>query len=403
MANTTLQLRRPNTIANSELLLGEILADTSGELDLRVPQSLKGDDLGGLAATLQTIATWARRNPRGRLRTYIVRSGLESGLRTLLDSEHGLFAILMAPAVVDAQGDDIVLEARHMAIQRLDQISSFNGARRGSQATIAAADHTSRNSPRALYASADSLVGSTLRKEAGMVQLVRQFSELTQVGAGSKRDLLYSAEPIAQILHELLDNTHRYARHGADGLTVIQPSVRLVRAEAIGQSLQLLTERAEDQPVLRKYLMHPSHRSALHSDSTVPDIRRFLEITVLDTGPGIAARRLLELGLSMEPTVESEFAALTDCLRKHVTTSSNASRGLGLEHVQSTLTRLRGFIRIRTGRIELTRDFVSSPYSPAEDQTSKWMPAADPRTSLRECTEGTVVTMLIPTNLYRES
>lgn len=232
-----------------------------------------------------------------------------------------------------------------------------------------------------------------------MSKLVEQFGQLTHVGASSKRDFLANIEPVAQIIHELLDNTHRYARHETDGLTAVQPSVRLVRAEAIGQTRRQLLERAEEQPRLRAYLEHDSHESVLHRNSVGPGMRRFLELSVLDTGPGIAARRLLELGESEDGSEQTELAALSDCLRKHVTTSSNTARGLGLDHVQSTLTNLRGYIRIRTGRIELTRDFISSPYTAGEDQASTWeMSLLQER--LRKRAVGSLVTMLIPTNYH---
>lgn len=398
MRRTTLQLSRPNTITAAELLLDELSKDVTGALDLRIPHRLQGDDLGGLAASLQVIATWARRNPNGRLQTYVKQSEVEAGLQSLIDSDHGLFAVLMAPRVVDRNGGDIVLRARHMAIQRLDRIDDFPGARRGSQALIAAADHTSRSTPSALYTSPSSPLGGRLRSELAMSKVVEQFGELTQVGASSKREFLANVAPIAQIIHELLDNTHRYARHEADGLTSVQPSVRLVRAEAIGQTRSQLVERAKEQPRLRAYLEHDSHESVLHRNSVGPGMRRFLELSVLDTGPGIAARRLLELGGGDE-SVKSELGALTDCLRKHVTTSSNTARGLGLDHVQSTLTNLRGYIRIRSGRIELTRNFISSPYIPGEDQESTWETTRVQEQHHKHAA-GSLVTMLIPTNYH---
>lgn len=397
MQRTAIQLKRPNTVAAAELLLDELSTHESGALDLRIPHKLVGDDLGGLVASLQVIATWAQRNPNGRLQTYVNRSDVKGGLTKLLESDHGLFAVLMAPTVLDVNGNEIVLEARHMAIRRLDHIADFPSARHGSQALIAAADHTSRSTPSALYTSPISPIGGKLRSESAMSDLVKQFGSLPQVGRSSKRGLLNNIEPIAQIIHELFDNTHRYARHEADGLTAIQPSVRLIRAEAIGQSLELVSQRAIDQPALRTFLKHASHESIFDEQSAGGGMRRFLELSVLDTGPGIASRRLLELGADTDVSEQTELSALIDCLRKHVSTSSNAARGLGLDHVQTTLTNLRGYVRIRTGRIELTRDFISSPYVPAEDQKYAWNVATlQERLRSRVC--GSLVTMLIPTN-----
>ncbi|MGG6380630.1 hypothetical protein [Paenarthrobacter sp. NEAU-H11] len=399
METATLQLTRPNTIESAEKFLQQIVSDSSQRLDLRIPHALKGDDLGGLASTLQVIATWARRNPHGRLRTYVPSTDAQASLESLLEHDHGLFSVLMAPAVLDKSGNDITYAARRDAIRRLDRIADFSGAKRGSEALIAAADHTSRHEPEALYTPASASASGKLRNEGAMARLVRQFGSLVQVGPRSKELLLQNAEPIAQILHELLDNTHRYARFHTDGLTALNPSVRLVKAEAVSQSLDVLVTRVKNQPLLYNYLRHESHQSPLYQESVVQDMRRFLEISVLDTGPGIAARRLEELRQSENPSLHMEISALFDCLRKHVTTSSNLSRGLGLDHVQSTLTTLRGFIRIRTGRVELIRDFIASPYSPLEDPVEKWDLDLAGQSRQKAC--GSLVTMLIPTNFRR--
>jgi len=89
---------------------------------------------------------------------------------------------------------------------------------------------------------------------------------------------------------------------------------------------------------------------------------------------------------------------------------------LGLYRVAQTLTESRGFLRLRTGRLSLYRDFSEHPYpddgiDPAEDlfspkklmlmDSETRLAAYEQLSRLTPC-DGLLLTMLIPIDLHSE-
>jgi len=159
---------------------------------------------------------------------------------------------------------------------------------------------------------------------------------------------------IATLLRELFQNTHDWARRDPSGRT-LHRSIRGFRLELQGVEMSALDAMsAEDQP-LAEYVEHllPHRGNRL----------RLVELTLFDCGPGLAAWRLADQDVQ-DPTVMDEDEAVTSCLRTHFTSSHDNTRGGGLHHVLGTLTDLNGFLRVRTGRLHLYRDFAQLPYDP---------------------------------------
>jgi hypothetical protein len=89
-----------------------------------------------------------------------------------------------------------------------------------------------------------------------------------------------------------------------------------------------------------------------------------LETSILDSGPGLARKISGKNNLS-EISIEREVELVKECLIKHRTTSKSFSstiKGQGLDKVLKLLDK-KGFLRIRTGRLELFRNFISDPYT----------------------------------------
>jgi hypothetical protein len=139
-----------------------------------------------------------------------------------------------------------------------------------------------------------------------------------------------------------------------------------------------------------------------------------MEINVFDNGPGLASKYLGK-PLS-EVSVKQEWEAVQACWGKWATTSDRQNKGLGLYRVAQTLTESRGFLRLRTGRLSLYRDFSDRPYpdigtDPAEDLFSQKklmlmdfesrLAAYEQLSQLTPC-NGLLLTMLIPINLRTE-
>jgi hypothetical protein len=86
-----------------------------------------------------------------------------------------------------------------------------------------------------------------------------------------------------------------------------------------------------------------------------------LEISVFDTGPGLALRWLSQHGaaLSYEDfSLEDEQAAVETCFQKHATTKASQHFGLGLPVALAGMRKLGAFMTLRTGRLSLYQDFA---------------------------------------------
>jgi hypothetical protein len=91
----------------------------------------------------------------------------------------------------------------------------------------------------------------------------------------------------------------------------------------------------------------------------------FLEVTVFDTGPGLALRWLSRSeGATRYADVsrDQEYKAVLDCFRLHATTHSAPNRGDGLAIALKAMKELRAFMFLRTGRLALYQDFSSKDH-----------------------------------------
>ena len=70
-------------------------------------------------------------------------------------------------------------------------------------------------------------------------------------------------------------------------------------------------------------------------------------------------------------------------------------RGLGLRRVQTFVSALGGYARVRSGRYEVHRDFVLHPYSRADDNERAWYDGLRQPAAVDQLV-GTAVTLVLP-------
>jgi hypothetical protein len=194
-------------------------------------------------------------------------------------------------------------------------------------------------------------------------------------------------ERLAVLLRELITNTHNWARR--------EPGKGRYERSLRGARIELHNLHVEDfgkltsEPVLRSYLGRtPLNRS---------DRLHLVELSIFDCGPGLAAWRLWERGEGT-PSVEAEHQAALECLRRHFSTSHEPARGIGLHEVLATISDLGGLLRVRTGRLQLYRDFAELPYDPRHGEDEPYLQDWQTRLGLTEAPPavGTFYTLLFP-------
>lgn len=166
-------------------------------------------------------------------------------------------------------------------------------------------------------------------------------------------------EALATIFAETFKNTHDHARENIDG-SDLETSVRAIYAryypmQAVLNNIASLPADGVTQAerYVRSFVprtIKPGVRAP-----NMPAVSGFLELSVLDSGPGMAARWLRRPVHDLDPRQQLE--AVLHCFGKGRTTTTSPGRGFGLWKVMNNLRELHGFISVRTNSIHAFRQW----------------------------------------------
>jgi hypothetical protein len=298
---------------------------------------------GGSAAGAQLAISWARSNNPSVLRL-APDEAPEVAARSLLHRTYGLVATVFADGVVGRDGSrDVTAGMLRLAADRLRALYSGDLDRmiHGGVIPLISVDHIE-------------LDGSNpLLYQPGSGEVRSDFHGLVKQALGRLVDRQrlrvqdVDTDVIAGMFKELFSNTHVHARTDLGGA--------FYRRSARGI---LFAVRPVDLP-------HDSHAAGLavlreYYASMVRAAARprveFLEVSVFDSGPGLAARARggpITEGIS----IDQEYELVRTCFLKNVTTQADPSHGLGLPRVMRALKACGGFMRLRTGRLSLCKWF----------------------------------------------
>lgn len=195
----------------------------------------------------------------------------------------------------------------------------------------------------------------------------------------------YSNGPIGHLLHETFRNTaeHAYLDENGkipkQGLRCVLIAIRRMESKNL-QAGALISAQHEE---LEEYFQFLRSRE----NSKYRKHVFILEISVLDTGPGLA-KTLRTLPGNNDA---DDVTLVTRCFKDHVSSKPGENSGLGLGRVLENVRNLDGFLRIRTSTTEA---FFSS-YTPVRKQNDN-MPSVCG--NLSEVV-GTALTIGIPLEL----
>lgn len=298
---------------------------------------------GGAAAGAQLAVSWARSNNPATLQLASDEAP-EDAARSLLHRTYGLVATVFADRIIGRDGRrDVTAGMLKLAVARLRELYSGDLDRmiHGGVIALLSVDHIELDGPNPLlYQPVSGAVRGDLQGvvNRALGRLVnRQRLRLEEV----------ETDVIAGLLKELFSNTHVHARTDLNGA--------FYRRSARGILFAL---RPVDTP-------HDSHAGGLKvlreyyasiADASARPRVEFLEISVFDSGPGLAARAL---GKPVEQAmpINQEYDLVRGCFLKNFTTQSDPSHGLGLPRVVQALKACGGFMRLRTGRLSLCKWF----------------------------------------------
>lgn len=189
---------------------------------------------------------------------------------------------------------------------------------------------------------------------------------LAQLGAGLAEKLTEGQlELLSALVYQLFLNTDEHAAvdvHGRRYATGLRGfTARLTTLDDVSSLVRYSGEDTALRAYLTRLTLLSSRRAELAKDKKLPTGPvRLVELSVFDTGPGLALRWLSQTegpSIYRDFTEERELDAVQSCFAKHSTTKASQSSGLGLPMALMAMKRLNAFMTLRTGRMSLYQDF----------------------------------------------
>lgn len=373
------------TVDDAERMLDGIPRTSSDPM--RVPTRGKHLQAGGEAAIVQAHITWGRDREVTTLRTWVEGADDTDGQIDALSRQFfGISAILLSDHISDRVGRDITTVVRQAGMDRLRILQSERPRRgsRGPQYEIVCADHVGGGPARLLY-ELDAEGQVRLKGASAFETVARQIAETimpTRLSEGLDEGFIAA---LGGTLHELFRNTEEHARLD-DRRRRLRRSLRCVQARLHGVTPAALTGIVAKSPPLADYVerLRPAHDIAAQI--------QLVEISVLDSGPGLASAFV---GKPLDDLHDGEERdAVLACFGKNATRKSSSTAGLGLPNVIDTLRERGGFLRVRTGRQALYADLSKEAARTYEElpDLNPWF--GDGRQPSRAA--GTLMTFLLP-------
>lgn len=355
------------------------------------------NSFGGLASAIQAINTWARLS---NTRTLVLSHSVANDeIEDLIKRPHKFVAGMFAKSIsltneTEKELRPHVNAAAKMAIE--NQARSQFGQQRGGLCWFAFVDHSSKGFDPNFYIAKADAIPEPRQPEQFKALIQKMVGKAMAAPGGGKEIAANDLDALGRIFYELFLNTHEHGSRGRIRGTWLKPGVRIVYVQGINLSKTGAEGAVEHQPILSDYLetvanRHPEERQT-----------RFVEIGIVDSGLGYCNRWMADQNPSEDLTkisIEDEYAIFKKCFNFRQTSTLKDSKGNGLPVVMDRLTRLGVFMRIRSGRLGLFRNFISSPYSPKEspeflDWETKKMADAKATPMPNAC--GVAISLLIP-------
>ncbi|MDP2223846.1 ATP-binding protein [Nitrosomonas sp.] len=325
-------------------------------IDIRLPEHLKqGGSFGITSAIIQFIATWSRSDNKNRLFPYSQNAGVVSYAK-LLHQPHGLITCYMAPNILDSKGN--VLRKSEVLAQAASYIEAM-------QTSKLRETMNGRGAILACFAGArnEFLIPLYERPDMQGLRGIRDFELLTQrlincCAPSTLRRLPEThIQTISLLIRELFENTNDHATTDEYGQEYCwdYPNIRSIIAKYIAFN-------PNDAGSINALSVAPHHmfyQKAL-LDYTATKIIDFLEVTVIDSGPGIAKRWLSHVNPNASAEdipIDLEEKLVRDAFELGKTTKNISGTGIGLDTVIKSLVKLKALLRLRTGRLCLYQSF----------------------------------------------
>jgi hypothetical protein len=349
----------------------------------------------GLASAIQAVITWGRKSNSRGLRLRKSRKSVEEQIEDIINRPYKLTAAMFAKSILtdDTVHTDLRAQVNLAAKTAIEkQENSRYGKQYGQLCWFAFVDHSSKGFDRNFY-----IHGPETKPEprhpaqiqAVIDAMVKKSLQVTGRGKLPGGEYL---DHLGRIIYELFLNTHEHGSRGHSRSEWLRPGVRLIYTYAINLTKKGVADTLRWEPVLSDYLGAQDNNK-----------NHFIEISIIDSGLGYCDRWLIDNNQNDKIdkiSIEEEYDIFKKCFTFRQTSTSRDNKGHGLPIVMDRLTRLKGFVRIRSGRLALYRDFIANRYESYQDpcEFSDWKTRKEANQGLIEMPKavGVAITFLIP-------
>ncbi|WP_417447297.1 hypothetical protein [Kangiella sp.] len=362
---------------------------------LQLPVDTSALAFGGLASAIQAANTWMRGRKN---RAVLLRSSTARDVVADINERPHKFSVAMCSTAIAIDSDpetDLRPQINLRAKETIDnQEKSPFGQQRGGLCWFAFVDHSSKGFDRNFYIQSPGGNFEPRHPEQIGVVIKSMIDKSMSVVAGTKPLSGDTLDCIGRIFFELFLNTHEHGTRGHARNNWFRPGMRVIYTNAVNLSTDGSSNITESQPFLHQYV-----ESATAGSNNK---KRFVEIGIVDSGLGYCGRWLADQNSSMnhfDLSIDDQYQIFQQCFQFRQTSTQKENKGNGLPVVMDRLTKLGGFIRIRSDRLSLYRNFISSPYHLNDNcDFYDWvsgLAASESLTEMSACC-GVSITLLIP-------
>lgn len=339
------------SIPKIQKLYSELATTNDAVIDVYLPKKIEKMDFGLLFSYLQFLATWIRNKNSGKL--YLPVVSTDDAVEYLENNEFVYPSIVLAweKEIVNTNGEIIKSNLKNPSKEYFNRMDFFD--LKGNSVPIYCFDHdkSNRGLSRHFYKNFRELVNETTLG----FNLFNAFKKVGDFNKGAFRaGVKDSYDNFIAIIHELFTNTHEHAKTNELGYN-LYPNIRALQLKFHKKPVNKFIEQFQDYSGLVQYF---------NSGFKANEKRELylLEISILDSGPGFVKRYKKFSDFNL--TISEEVEIIKECLYRHNTSAEGLRgeiKGIGLDRVLQTLDG-KGFIRIKTGRVDLFRDMKNNRY-----------------------------------------
>ncbi|RAJ90845.1 hypothetical protein LX87_05474 [Larkinella arboricola] len=377
------------TIPKIQKLYYDLSLNNNSVVDVQLPKRIEKLDFGVFFSFLQFLATWIRKENSGKLCLPI--NSIEEAIHYLNDNEFVYPSIVLSweKDIVDNNGNNIKKHLKTPSKQYYERMDYFE--LKGTSVPLYCFDHdkSDRGLSKHFYKNNRELVSEDVLG----FNLYRAFQKIGFHNPSVfRKSIKESLNSFTSIIHELFSNTHEHAKTNELGFN-LYPNIR---------ALQL---KFHKKPIV-KYIETYNNFNGL-SDYFKSDFKvnesgdlYLIEISILDSGPGLVKRYKGVSTYNM--SINEEVDIIKKCLYRHTTSTSSfraETKGIGLDRVLQTIDG-RGFVRIKSGRVDIFRDMKSKRYfhhdNASDIQIYDWQTNSDVNFTVFPPAEGTLISIFFP-------